>query len=103
MRALNAYGGPEHAFKLRRNAASAIADLRQDVFEGEGGLDIDELTLLATRPDRGQWLITMPLHQFAELMYGSWIRTGSRPAIDIEVKRYRRFSLHAIFEKKFGR
>lgn len=52
---------------------------------------------LATRPDHGRWLVTIPLGTLLELMEVSGYRGH------IEVKRYKRFSLHTIFEGKFGR
>lgn len=52
--------------------------------------------VLATRPDRGRWLATLPLDDLAALMASSDI--GGQ----VEVKRYAKFSLHTIYEKKFG-
>ena len=63
---------------------------------GDEGAVVHEL--LATRPDRGQWLITMDLDTFREL-----IADCEECQFEIEVKRYARFSLHAIWDKKFGR
>lgn len=60
-------------------------------------LEDGSVDALATRPDRGQWLVTIPLREFAELL--AYRGYGAR----IEVKRYRRFALHTIFENKFGR
>lgn len=52
---------------------------------------------LATRPDRGRWLVTITLDDFLDLLrYRGY---GAR----VESKRYARFALHSIFEKKFGR
>jgi len=65
-------------------------------------LELEPLEVLATRPDRGQWLVTIRVDQLAELLrqaghaHGIW-------ETHIEVKRYARFSLHTIFEGKFGR
>jgi hypothetical protein len=60
-------------------------------------LEIHPLEVLATRPDRGEWLFTLRLKDFAVLLddYGDW-------ETHVEVKRYSRFSLHNIFTKKFG-
>lgn len=93
LRFLNLYNG----FKLVRNPASSITDLSQTGDKGR------YLRLLATRPDRGRWLVTMDAVDFAELV--AWVSslTSSRFMMDIEVKRYKKFSLHTIFEKKFGR
>jgi hypothetical protein len=53
--------------------------------------------VLATRPDRGRWLVTITLDEFLDLLrYRGY---GAR----VESKRYRHFSLHTIFERKFGR
>jgi hypothetical protein len=64
-----------------------------------------QLNILATRPDRGQWLMTMDLDTFMELFefYIDGADTFKRKnGLRIEVKRYARFALHAIWEKKFG-
>jgi len=55
------------------------------------------LNVLATRPDRGQWLLTVDLPTFQHLV------GEDACGLRIEVKRYKRFSLHSIFESKFGR
>ena len=57
--------------------------------------------ILATRPDRGEWLATLRLGDVAELIR-YYNREDNYP-VEIEVKRYARFALHTIFEKKFGR
>jgi hypothetical protein len=66
----------------------------------------DQFNVLATRPDHGQWLMTMDLNTFKTL-FGFYLsdRQTSRyePGLRIEVKRYSRFALHAIWNKKFGR
>lgn len=52
--------------------------------------------LLMTRPDYGRWLLTGPPDDLRRsFLYGTSIR--------VEVKRYHRFALHTIYEKKFGR
>jgi hypothetical protein len=58
--------------------------------------------ILGTRPDRGQWLITMSLDDYRDVMHRAFDH-GQTPAVRIEVKRYKRFSLHRIFQEKFGR
>lgn len=85
---------------LVRAPASSEVDLLQPA-ENENE---PTFNALATRPDRGEWLVTMRLRDFeravmSDLMAGG----GDLPGLAIEVKRYARFSLHAIFEKKFGR
>jgi hypothetical protein len=97
---LNGPIGGERPFMLVRREAGARTDLRQEAFEGEGGLDITSMAVLATRPDRGRWLITMTLDQFRELMYASWVRTGSRPELEIEVKRRAKIAHHSLFEEE---
>lgn len=64
-----------------------------------GSNEDDPFEVLATRPDRGRWLATLPMDDLAELVrfYNSVDLAGSHP-VHIEVKRYRRFSLHTIFE-----
>lgn len=58
---------------------------------------------LATRPDRGQWLITMDLATMLDLWRMAKLPYNRVSPVEIEVKRYRRFALHAIWEKKFGK
>ena len=95
LRALETYG----LDGLRRTSPGQLFDIERD---GHNPVEA-----LATRPDHGQWLVTVKLDDFAE-MYAAldqdsqdeWRRwVGLR----IEVKRYKRFSLHTIFEGKFGR
>jgi len=57
----------------------------------------DPLDVLATRPDRGEWLLTVRLEDFVNLY-----RDSTRQA-HVEVKRHARFAHHAIFTSKFGR
>lgn len=56
---------------------------------------------LATRPDRGEWLVTVDLPTFIDMAQalGFVYDVGLR----VEVKRYARFALHSIWDKKFGR
>lgn len=51
---------------------------------------------LATRPDYGHTLVTMRLADFLHLL------AGHGDGAKVECKRYRRFSLHGIFDDKFG-
>lgn len=92
LRFLNLYNG----FKLVRNPPSALSDLSQDGDKGR------YLRILATRPDRGRWLVTMDVQDFAEMVAFQSQHSSIRYMMDVEVKRYKRFSLHSIFEKKFG-
>ena len=75
---------------LVRTPASSNVDLARP-----GGEPV--INVLATRPDRGEWLITMDLETFKTLVW-AW----ERSALRVEVKRYARFALHAIWQKKFG-
>lgn len=74
-----------------------------------GALELEPLEVLATRPDRGQWLMTMRLEDFAALMrahqdWGVSAYNARGPwETHVEVKRYARFAHHSIFERKFGR
>jgi hypothetical protein len=83
---------------LHRTAASSKVDLEST---GTGSV----FRLLATRPDRGQWLISMPLEEFMEV-WSSAYEEGRHfhlmPPVAIEAKRYARFAHHNIFESKFG-
>ena len=80
--------------EVQRTSAGKAFDLVHTGDPGEEPLEI-----LATRPDNGQWLLTMNLEDFA------WMVNYLSPGIPlhIEVKRYSRFSMHTIWEKKFGR
>jgi hypothetical protein len=53
------------------------------------------IRILATRPDRGQWLLSMPLIAYA-------MGDADVDPIQVEVKRHARFAHHSIFESKFG-
>jgi len=61
----------------------------------DGNSVCEPIEALVTRPDRGQRLYTLREADFISLVAGS-----PRP-VHIEVKRYARFALHTIFEKKF--
>lgn len=92
-----------HGLTFVRTPASSPYDLTNQLPDR---LELDPLEVLATRPDRGQWLVTMRLDQFAELLHATDEGPNAYPEpreTHIEVKRYARFSLHTIFEKKFGR
>lgn len=58
--------------------------------------------LLATRPDRGEWLLTLRLEDFLDLRNPGHLYDEHQRALNIEVKRYKKFSLHTIFASKFG-
>ena len=77
-----------------RQPAGNVYDL------GRGGLD-PAIEVLATRPDRGQWLVTLRLADFAELVK-ALDRSGKRK-LHIEVKRYAKVAIHTIYEGKFPR
>ncbi len=65
-----------------------------DVFaEGKPG----SIQALATRPDRGRWLVSVPADEFCELL-----RLSGRSST-IEVKRWRKFVHHTIWQGKFGK
>lgn len=51
--------------------------------------------VLATRPDKGEWLMTLRLEDFLHIF------EGDACELRVEVKRYKRFSLHTIFTSKF--
>lgn len=63
---------------------------------GSPGLELPPILALATRPDRGRWLVTVSLDDFAHLLF------DCPREVHVEVKRYTRFALHSIWEKKFG-
>jgi hypothetical protein len=61
------------------------------------------IDVLATRPDRGEWLVTVRLADFIMLLDA--FDRNHEPffqEVHVEVKRYARFALHSIFEGKFG-
>ena len=65
-----------------------------DVYDDDG-LSGFVVRILATRPDRGQWLLSIPLI--------TWAACDLRvDPIQVEVKRHARFAHHTIFEQKFG-
>jgi hypothetical protein len=66
-------------------------------------LELEPLEVLATRPDRGEWLVTMRLPDFVRLLHMTDEYGSDVWETHIEVKRYARFSLHTIFNSKFGR
>jgi hypothetical protein len=83
----------------RRTSPGVNYDIRVD-----GLLDDEAFQVLATRPDRGQWLATLPLKDLVELLRFYEHQHAHREyPVEVEVKRYRRFSLHSIYEAKFGK
>ena len=79
---------------VRRTPPGTAWDLERDApSDGPYILPIDAL---ATRPDKGEWLVTLRLQDYAEL-----VRDDPAP-LRIESKRYARFALHTIFGRKFA-
>jgi Holliday junction resolvase len=91
-----------------------LRTLRSCGFEGfvrtpsSSNYDLDQpghgpvIEVLATRPDRGDWLMTIDLTDFVSLLAWATSGYGEGPwAVHIESKRYKRFSLHSIFRSKF--
>ncbi len=72
-------------YRFYRTAPGTKWDLEQD---GDGPV----VNVLATRPDHGRWLFSVPM--LGCITPGAHIR--------IEVKRYKRFALHKIYEEKFA-
>ena len=88
----------EYGIEVQRTAASSTYDL--DRGAGDEGLEI-----LATRPDRGEWLVTLRLHDLATLINiadANPLTSAGVLPLHIEVNRYARFALHTIFKNKFG-
>lgn len=81
--------------EMKRTPPGTLWDLERP---GVGTVDV-----LATRPDRGRWLVTLDARDFRELYQAAETIRYEPIGLRIEVKRYRRFSLHTIFESKFGR
>lgn len=82
--------------RLVRNPSSSIADLTSLPLDG---VEFEPIQALATRPDRGRWLIAIEADVFGWLASSVQYQTP----IDIEVKRHAKFAHHKIFEEKFGR
>lgn len=72
-----------------------------DLRHGGGGL-VGGLNVLATRPDHGQWLVTLRQEDFADLLRVSEAWYEMTCPVNVEVKRYKRFALHGTWESKFG-
>lgn len=87
----------ELGIEVHRTAASSTYDL-------DRGNQPEGHEVLATRPDHGRWLVTVTLEDWAALIRAAdgHYQLSEPGAIHIEVKRYSRFALHTIFEKKFG-
>lgn len=81
-------------FVVRRTTPGERYDL--DVTVGRWPIFERAVEVLATRPDHGRWLVTVDLPDFMDMLMHSGL------GAHIEVKRYKRFSLHAIYEGKFG-
>lgn len=64
----------------------------------------DYFEVLATRPDRGRTLVTLPLTDFAVLfdLYNNMV-PGAQAGLKIECKRYARLQVHTLYESKFSR
>lgn len=78
---------------FRRTHAGCRWDLETTDHADYG--DLPPVFILATRPDRGRWLLSMTPIDWACPING----TGPVP-IRVEVKRYARFALHKIYEGK---
>ena len=76
---------------LARTPASSVIDLQR--------LGPEPINVLATRPDNGQWLMTVALEDFRRMVTG---KVPLEVGLNVEVKRYRKFSLHSIWNAKFG-
>lgn len=94
-------GGETELFRLLgihglvRTPASSLVDLTRPGWD-------PAIKVLATRPDHGQWLFTMDLPTFRALLQAYDGDTPFESRLDIEVKRYKKFAQHTIFEGKFG-
>lgn len=86
---------------VRRTSPGKLWDLERPAEDAN-----DYINALATRPDRGQWLVTLSLDDFCALVRYDDTASGERgiplSGLRVEVKRYARFALHRIFESKFG-
>lgn len=82
--------------RIVRNPSSSIADLTSPALDTGS---FEAFGALATRPDRGRWLIAVEADVFG------WLASNVMDdcPIDIEVKRHAKFAHHSIWESKFGR
>lgn len=94
LRRLHAHGW--HRF--RRTPPGRAWDLEDPGYTGPGAHN-KPLELLVTRPDKGQWLVTLRLDDLLAMLDSG---KGADDAMRIEVKRYKKFAIHNIFESKFG-
>lgn len=95
-------GGETELLRLLENHHPGITRTQPgELYDLRAPGELPPFQILATRPDRGQWLITMSLDDYLSLTPAN--THGYRRQVHIEVKRYARFSLHTIFEKKFGK
>ena len=79
----------EFGREFRRTSPGCAWDLETiDNAYDQGPIDI-----VATRPDRGRWLLSMPPQHYG--------RDPGSQVIRVEVKRYARFALHKIYEETF--
>lgn len=59
------------------------------------------INILAIRPDRGDWLVTVSLEDFLDMLF-TMEQLVQPPGLRIEVKRYARSFIHRVFKEKFG-
>ena len=96
---VNDWNARHHLCYGRHQARRMPASSRYDIYVDAGGPDRATYEVLATRADYGERLVTMRWGDFKEL----WdLASQHSPNLRIEVKRYARFALHAIFFQKFG-
>jgi hypothetical protein len=75
--------------EFRRTSPGCAWDMETvDSAHDEGPIEV-----LATRPDRGQWLVSMPPKHWWKDPYSQEIR--------VEVKRYKKHAHHTIYEETF--
>lgn len=86
-----------HGVELRRMETNHQHDFERVVRSEEAADLIEPLRALATRPDRGQWLVTITAEDFFQIL-----KIFPNRRARIEVKRWARFAHHVIFEKKLG-
>jgi len=79
---------------LVRTPASSPVDLARPGWD-------PAIEVLATRPDHGQWLFMVDVPTFRWLV-DSLDAHGFEHKLNIEVKRYKKFAHHTLYEGKFG-
>lgn len=80
-----------------RTPPASVVDIIATGLGPSQNSELAPIDVLYTRPDQGRWLVTLSAQDFEDLLWH-----GS-PSLRVEVKRFKKFAHHTIFEGKFGR